>query len=248
LDYLSEIAGRRVYYLTALAIIAMVFVSTVVLTRPPLTSLTNSATKTIQVTGTGTVSASPDQAILDLAVQTQAATATQTTSDNAVAMANVITALTRAGIGNNSIQTVSYTLTPTYSNPVNQSVPPTIIGYIAVNAIQVTVNDLGSIGKILDQAISAGANEVEGVSFTLSSSTLATIQRQALQLALTDADGQAKAMATTLGVTIVGPISVTPGYEFQPTNYSRLAATAETPIQSGTLQVTATAQVTYAFT
>jgi uncharacterized protein YggE len=163
-------------------------------------------------------------------------------------MANVIAALTSAGIDKNSIQTVSYTLTPTYSNPTNQSVPPTIIGYIAVNSIQVTVNDLGSIGKILDQAISAGANEVQGVSFTLSSSTLATIQKQALQAALTDADGQAKALATTLGVTIVGPISVTPGYEFQPTNYSRFAATPQTPIESGTLQVTATVQVTYAFT
>ncbi len=245
---MSEIAGRRVYYLTALAIIAMVLVSAVALTRPPPTLLTNSATKTIQVTGTGTVSASPDEAILYLAVQTQAATATQATADNAVAMTNVIAALTGAGIDKNSIQTVSYTLTPTYSNPVNQSVPPNIIGYIAVNAIQVTVNDLQSIGKILDQAISAGANQVQGLSFTLSSSTLATIQKQALQLALTDADGQAKAMATTLGVTIVGPISVTPGYQFQPTNYSRFAATAQTPIQSGTLEVTATVQVTYAFT
>ena len=247
---MSEIAGRRVYYLTALVIIAMVFVSAIALTRPPPTSLTNSAQKTIQVTGTGTVSASPDQAILDLGVQTQAATATQATADNAMAMANVITALTNAGIDKNSIQTVSYTLTPTYSNPVNQSVPPMIIGYIAVNSIQVTVNDLGSIGKILDQAIAAGANQVQGVSFTLSSSTLATIQNQALQLALTDADSQAKTTATSLGVTIVGPISVTPGYEFQPTNYNRFAATAaaQTPIQTGTLQVTATAQVTYTFT
>ena len=245
---MSEIAGRRIYYLTAVTIIAIVLVSAVALTRPPPTSLTNSATKTIQVTGTGTVSASPDQAILYLAVQTQAATATQATSENAEAMANVIATLTTAGIDKNSIQTVSYTLTPTYSNPANQSVPPTIIGYIAVNSIQVTVNDLGSIGKILDQAISAGANEVQGVSFTLSSSTLATIQKQALQAALTDADGQAKALAITLGVTIVGPISVTPGYEFQPTNYSRFAATPQTPIESGTLQVTATVQVTYAFT
>ncbi len=246
---MSEISGRRVYYLTALAIIATVLVSAVALTRPPPTTLANSATKTIQVTGTGTVSAPPDEAILYLGVQTQAATATQATSDNAAAMTNVIAALTSAGIDKNSIQTVSYTLTPTYSNPVNQSVPPTIIGYIAVNSIQVTVNDLASMGKILDQAISAGANQVQGVSFTLSSSALATLQKQALQVALTDADGQAKALATTLGVSIVGPISVTPGYEFQPTNYSRFAATpqAQTPIQSGTLQVTATVQVTYAF-
>ena len=244
---MSETASRS-YYLTALAIIAIVIVTAIALTRLPPASLSNSTTKTIQVTGTGTVSASPDQAILSLAVQTQGATATQATSANAIAMANVIAALTNAGIGNSSIQTVSYTLSPTYSNPVNQSVPPVIIGYIAVNVIQVTVNDLRSVGRILDLAISAGANQVQGVSFTLSSYTLAALQKEALQLALADADGQAKAMATTLGVTIVGPISVTPGYEFQPTNYSRLAATAETPIQSGTLQVTATAQVTYAFT
>ncbi len=237
------------YYLAALAIIAMVLVSAVALTRPPPTSLTNPTTKTIQVTGTGTVSSPPDEAILYLGVQTQAATATQATSDNAAAMTSVITALTSAGIDKNSIQTVSYTLTPTYSNPVNQSVSPTIIGYVAVNEIQVTVNDLNSVGKILDQVISAGANQVQGVSFTLSSGSLATLQKQALQVALTDADGQAKALATTLGVSIVGPISVTPGYQFQPTNYStRFAATAQTPIQTGTLQVTATVQVTYAFT
>jgi uncharacterized protein YggE len=163
-------------------------------------------------------------------------------------MTRVINALAAAGVDKNSIQTISYTLTPVYSNPVNQSVPPVIIGYVAVNAIQVTLNDLGSIGKVLDQAISAGVNQVQGISFTLSSTTLASLQIQALQIALQDANGQAKATATSLGVSIVGPISVTPGYEFQPTNYSRFSASAQTPIQSGTLQVTATVQVTYEFT
>jgi hypothetical protein len=184
-----------------------------------------------------------------LAVQTQASTATQATSENAVAMTNVINALIGAGVGKDSIQTISYSLNPVYSNPVNQSVAPTIIGYVAVNAIQVTINDLGSVGKVLDQAISAGVNEVQGLTFTLSSATLATLQKQALQLALQDADNQAKATAATLGVTIVGPISVTPSYVFQPINYSRYSAApqAQTPIQTGTLQVTATVQVTYQF-
>jgi len=246
---LSEIPSRRVYYLAALAMVAMVVVSSVALTRPPI-AVSSSSPKTIQVTGTGTLSAAPDQALLDLAVQTQASTATLATSENAAIMTNVINALTSAGISNDSIQTTSYSLTPVYSNPVNQSVAPSIIGYDAVNAIQVTLSNLGSVGKVLDQAISAGANQVQGIAFTLSNTALASLQKQALQLALQDADNQAKATAAALGLTIVGPISVSPGYVFQPVSYSRLnVAVPETPtpVQPGTLQVSATVQVTYQF-
>jgi uncharacterized protein YggE len=203
----------------------------------------------LQVTGTGTVSGAPDEAQLDLAVQTQASTATQATAENAVRMTDVINALTSAGVSKDSIQTISYSLNPVYSNPVNASVPPAIIGYVAVNAIQVTLSDIGSVGKVLDQAISAGINQVQGLTFTLSPTTLAALQKQALQLALQDADGQAETTASALGVTVVGPISVTPGYVFQPTSYNRFStvAAAQTPIQSGTLEVTATVEVTYEF-
>jgi uncharacterized protein YggE len=164
-------------------------------------------------------------------------------------MTNVINALTAAGISEEAIQTTSYTLNPIYSNSGNQTAPPTIVGYQAVNAIQVTLSNLASVGKILDQAISAGANEVQSVTFTLSDTAMASLQKQALQLALQDADNQAKATASTLGVTIVGPTSVSPGFVFQPVNYSRFSAVPEatTPVQPGTLQVTATVQVTYEF-
>jgi len=228
----------------------MVLVSSVALTRPPPEVPANApSAKTIQVSGTGMVSASPDEAILYLAVETQASTASQATAENAAAMTNVLRSLAAAGVSNDSIQTTSYTLNPIYANQINQSVPASIIGYDAVNSIQVTLSRLASVGRILDQAISAGANEVQGVTFTLSSATMATLQKQALQLALQDADNQAKATATAMGVTIIGPISVIPGYEFQPVNYNRLATAvpAATPIQPGTLQVTATVQVTYAF-
>ena len=235
------------YYLVALVIVGMVLVSSVALTRPLPPVSSNS--KTIQVTGTGTLSAAPDQALLYLAVETQGSTATAATTKNAAAMTNVINVLESAGISKDSIQTTSYNLNPVYSSPVNQSAPPSIIGYEAVDAIQVTLSDPSSVGKVLDQAVSAGANQVQGVTFTLSNTTLAALQRQALQRALQDADNQAKAAAASLGVTIIGPISVTPGYVFQPVNYSRFSAAPQTPtpIQPGTLQVTATVQVTYQF-
>ncbi len=249
-ERLSEISSRRVFYLAALAIVAIVLVSSVAITRPP-PSISSSSPKTIQVTGTGTLSAPPDEVLLELAVETRGSTAAAATTENAAAMTNVINALLSAGISNESIQTTSYTLNPVYSNPVNQSVAPSIIGYDAVNSIQVTISNVGSVGRVLDQAVSAGANQVQGITFTLSNTAMATLQEEALQLALQDADSQAKATAATLGVTIVGPISITPGYTFQPVNYNRFTTAsvpeATTPVQPGTLQITATVQVTYRF-
>ena len=248
---MSEIAGRRIYYLAAIAIIVVALVSAVALTRPVGIIAGNAAAqpKTIQVSGVGTVSANPDQAKLLLTVVTQANSASQATSENAVIMTNVTDALVNTGVGKDSIQTTSYTLTPIYANKPDQTTPPKIVGYEARNAITVTLTDFKLVGRALDAAIAAGANEVEGILFTFSDATYATLQKQALQLAVQNADSQAKALASSLNINIIGPISVTPGYVFQPT-MERLSASAQqtqTPIQPGPLQVSATVQVTYQF-
>lgn len=242
---MSEIASRRLYYLAAVAMVAIVLISAITLVRPPTiqTIGQNATPKTIQVTGIATLSAPPDQAVLVLAVQTQATSATQAAADNAATMTNVLAALSNLGINKNSIETVSYTLSSVY----DQTTPSKVVGYTVRNAIQVTLTDFSLVGKALDAAVSAGANEVQGIMFTLSSTTLATLQKQALGQALQDADGQARAMASNLGVSIVGPISVSPGYSFQPNSLTFNAVSQPTPIQPGTLQVTVTVQVTYQF-
>jgi uncharacterized protein YggE len=246
---LSEISSRRIHYLAAVAIVAIVMISVIAATRP-ITIQTPSTTpqpKTLQVTGEGTVSAIPDEAIILLAVQTQSTSASQAGSDNADIMSKVIDALVSVGISKSSIETVSYSLTPMYENKQDQTTPPRIVGYVARNAIQVTITDFGLVGKALDTAIGAGINEVQGVVFTLSDTSYAAIEKQALQLAIQDADAKAKDMASNLGVTLVGPISITPGYTFQPV-FERLATAAtQTPIQPSSLQVTANVQIVYEF-
>jgi hypothetical protein len=189
----------------------------------------------------------PDEALLLLAVQTQAKSATQASTDNAATMSSVMDALVNAGISKSAIQTTSYSLTPIYENKPDQTTPPNIIGYTARNAIQINITDFSLVGRALDTAVKAGANEVDGVTFTLSPAVSATIERQASQLAIQDADAKAKAVASTLGVSLVGPISVTPGYVFQPVFQGLATSAPETPIQPGSLQVTATVQVTYEF-
>jgi uncharacterized protein YggE len=244
---LSEISSRRIYYLAAVSIVAIVLISAVATTRP-LSIQTNSPSntqKTLQVMGVGTVSVQPDQAIILLAVQTQAATATQASSDNALIMSKVMDVLANIGIGKSSIETVSYSLAPIYEYKQDQTTPPKIVGYAVRNAIQVTLSDFSVVGEALDAAINAGVNEVQGVMFTLSNAALTKIEKQALQLAIQDADGKAKAVASSLGVTLLGPISVTPGYVYQPMFEKASISGNQTPIQPGTLQVTVNVQITY---
>jgi uncharacterized protein YggE len=247
---MSEIANRRIFYLAAVAMVAIVLISAIALIRPPTTAPTNLQTtsssanpKTIQVTGTATVSSAPDTAILVLAVQTQATSATQAAADNAATMTNVLTVLGNLGIDKSSIETSSYTLMPVY----DQTTSSKLIGYSVRNAIQITLKDFSLVGKALDAAVTAGANEVQGITFTLSDSALANLQKQGLVQALQDADAQARATASNLGVSIVGPISVSPGYVFQPNLRTYSAAAQSTPIQPAALQVTVTVQVTYQF-
>jgi uncharacterized protein YggE len=244
---MSEIATRRIHYLAAIAIVAIVLISVIATSRPVTFQSTNTPAqvKTLQVTGEGTVSSVPDVALLLLAVQTQSASANQAGSDNAAAMSSVLSALTSIGISKSAIQTVSYSLTPIYQPKQDPTAPAKIVGYTVRNAIQVTLTDFNLVGKALDAAIGAGVNDVQGVTFTLTQTALANIQQQALQLALQDGAIKAKAMASTLGVTLVGPVSVNPGYISQPIPQRLAASAVQTPIQPGTLQVTVNVQITY---
>ena len=244
---MSEIASRRIYYLAAVAIVAIVLISVVANSRPITLQSpdTPAQVKTLEVTGEGTVSATPDEALLLLAVQTQSASANQASSENAAVMSNVIGALVNVGIAKSAIQTVSYSLTPIYLPNQDQTAPAKIVGYTARNAIQVTLSDFSLVGKALDAAIGAGVNDVQGVMFTLTQTAYANIEQQALQLALQDGGAKAKAMASTLGVTLLGPVSVVPGYTSQPVPQRLTASAAQTPIQPGALQVTVNVQITY---
>jgi len=243
---MKEIIGNRLYYLSAIAIVALVLIGVFSASRPIIVQTSTSpAEKTIQVSGVGSVSATADETQLSLAVVTQSVTATQATQDNAGTMAKVIQSLTNLGISSDSLKTVSYSLTPIYDT-THDVTPPKIVGYSARNTIQVTLSNVSLTGRAIDVAIAAGANEVDSITFTLKTQTFKTLQRQALQLAIQDASGQAQAMASNLNVRIIGPLTISTGYT-PPPPVARLSANAQTPIQPGSLQISANVQVTYEF-
>jgi len=250
---MSETQEKRLYGLVLILVVAVSLLGGFALYmsyRPPavVTQPPKPETKTISVSGTGTVSMKPDMGWFTASVVTQADTAGQAEELNNNAMSKVISALMGAGIAEKDIQTVDYSLSPIYQESKEPGQRPILVGYSVRHSIRVTVRDLAAVGNMLDLAISNGANELGGVYFGLSDVKAQQAQTEALDLAVKDADSKAGTIAKSMGVTLVGPISVSLGYYYQPVRMDLKEVAAQpVPVMPGQLEYTVNVQVVYAF-
>jgi len=223
------------------------------------------APNSITVGGAGSVSYIPNEALIRVAAVTENKSAVLATSSNAALSSKVIKALNGAGVSNSSIQTQGYNLNVVYSNCFNNPpCVPQIMGYTVSNNLMVNLTStsptqLGSqVGTVIDAAVEAGANQVS-LSFSETNSGLAALSNNALQRALATASGQAKVIATSLGVSITGVISASEGSSSGPQNFYgpvqfgaiatvTTVAGAGTPIIPGSQSYTINVQVVYAIT
>ncbi|MCE9671748.1 SIMPL domain-containing protein [Myxococcus stipitatus] len=164
--------------------------------RPPV----DPSVRTLRVEGTGEVKAQPDEAFIDLAVETLASTAKAAGEQNAKKMEKVIAALTGAGIHRKEIQTRNYSVYPDYAPPAPNETEPKLRGYRVSNVVSVHVTELSRVGSLLDQALAAGANRVDQVRFGLARQD--TVQGEALRQAVTRARKSAEVLAASLGVKL----------------------------------------------
>jgi uncharacterized protein YggE len=201
----------------------------------------------ITAVGQASVSVTPDMALVDLGVATQAATAQDATQQNAALASTVISAL-QSLLGTTArIKTISYFLSPVYNNPpAGQS--PSIIGYQVTNIVEATVTDLTIVGKVIDTAIQSGANRVQGVSFGLQDNSASV--SQALKMAASRARMQADAIASGLNVHTGTVLHASEGVNT--TNPTVLApvsgAGASTPIETGIVVIQASVTIEVAIT
>ncbi|MGH8133994.1 MAG: SIMPL domain-containing protein [Steroidobacteraceae bacterium] len=201
----------------------------------------------IRVTGDAKISARPDRVQIDIGVATQAPLSQDAAAQNAREVEAVLAALRPAAGPTAQLRTVSYSLSPNYQYHPNGG-EPTITGYRAVNVVQVTLDDLAKIGNVIDAATRSGANRVQGIQFTLRDQD--TVRSEALRQAATRARGEAEVLAAALNLRIIRVITVE---EMSPRiipvrSYmaaSRAAAAeAATPVEAGTLDVSADVTLT----
>jgi uncharacterized protein YggE len=196
-------------------------------------------TKTITVTGNGTVTSVPDRAEVSFSIETRAKTATGALGQNADEASKVIAALKAAGVAAADIQTSQVSLSPQTTQD-----GLTIVGYSASNSITVR-SAIAAAGKLIDTAVAAGATSVSGPSLSLSDQ--AGLYRDALKKAVADAKLKAQALADSAGLTLGDAQTIAEGSAATPLPMSgKLEAPASTPIEPGTQDVQATVTVTFA--
>ena len=200
----------------------------------------------IRVTGEASVMANPDQAKIDIGVVTQAERADAAALQNAE-RTDAVLAVLRKTLGQGAeIKTISYSVNPNYRYPREGT--PVITGYTATNTLQVTLNDLKLVGKVIDAAVQFGANSIQRLQFTLKDDS--AVQAQALREAAGKARAKAQAMASALGVRIVQILeadeNVSAGVPrvFGVAEARASTAAAPTPVEPGSIAVRATVTLT----
>jgi uncharacterized protein len=196
----------------------------------------------VQAIGTATIYVQPNQAQLTVSVTTVGTTATAAGQQNANVTVAVTQAINSVLGASGSIQTVSYSVYPQYSNGTPTQ-PSTIVGYSATNTFQVTMTDLTLIGRVIDTANQAGATSVG--SLTLGLQNPAPSLQQALAAASQQALANAGAIASGLGGKTGAVMSAQQSSAYTPTLVAVASPGASTtPVQTGPVSVSATVTVT----
>jgi len=204
--------------------------------------------RVITVSGTGEATARPDQASVTLGVITEATTAREALSANNAAMQGVFDQLTQIGIAEENIQTSNFSISPQYP-PYRQdnNEPRRIVGYQVSNNVTVLFENLDDLGPGLDAIVSSGANQLYGISFSISETDELLMAARADAVA--DARAKAEVLAEAAGVTLGRVLNISEGGASypQPMMYARaeMAMDSSVPVAAGQQTLTAGVSMTF---
>jgi uncharacterized protein YggE len=201
----------------------------------------------ISVTGEANVSVAPDQAQIDGGVTSDAKTAREASDANNAAMGKVLLALKGAGIEEKDYQTSRLSLQPQFATPSKVAERgPGIVSFRASNRVTVKVRDVTKVAGIIDALVGAGANDIGGISFTVTRASKHL--DEAREKAIADARRKAEIYAKAAGVTLGEPISISEEGAPVPIFRGKVAApmAAGAPVAQGEETLSVTVSVSWA--
>lgn len=157
--------------------------------------------RTIQLSATGTATAAPDLANIYLGVESINEDAEAAVNDNAERSAAVMDALAALDIAAGDIQTVNFSMW-VESVYDDEGQPTGQVRYHVTNQFSVRLRDIGRTGEVLGAALQAGANNVHGISFTVSDPL--ALQQQARDIAIANARAKAEQLANGFEAQLAG--------------------------------------------
>ncbi|MET0182351.1 MAG: SIMPL domain-containing protein [Caulobacterales bacterium] len=201
----------------------------------------------LSISAEGKSTARPDMGTINLGVQTDGATAAAALAENSRRMNALIAALRRAGVAERDIQTSNISVNPQYVYEERQ--PPRLTGYQASNTVTAKVRNIDRIGAVIDAAVAAGGNTVNGVSFSHQNPDAQ------LDAARTDAIEEARRRAgiyaRAVGMSVGRIVSISEGGGYSPPipmpMYARadVANAAAPPVAPGEIDTTINVAVVF---
>lgn len=167
-------------------------------------------TNSITVSGSGEASGTPDVAYINLGVDTVAANVAQAVAEANQDMAAIIAALQAAGVAAEDIQTQSFNVWPEDRYDPQSGAPTGERAYRVQNALSVMVRDIEKVSPVIDAALQAGADSVNGLSFGIADTT--ELEAQARLKAVEDARQRGAELAKAFGVTLGAPIIISESF------------------------------------
>jgi hypothetical protein len=202
---------------------------------------------TVSVSGQASFSLAPERVSLVAGVVTEAPGAQEAAAENAKAMARVRDALAEAVGEGGRLTTAGYSVAPRYEWIKDRS-ERRLVGFTAVNRLRVESPRVEQVGALLDAAVGAGANTVQGPDWSLADPSAAMIKAQAQALA--NARAQAQALAREAGLALGRVLSIKASGERSSPRPMRLMqaknAGSQTPVEPGTLEVSAQVRCVFA--
>lgn len=209
-------------------------------------------TSEIQITGEASRSVAPNYAILTLGITSENTNINAAKSNNDRIMSDLISKLGHLGIDKKDIYTSNISINPTNPTSDYQDGKRINTGYSVANRVTVKINNLDNVGKAVDAAVSAGANDINNLSFQndVSQQLSDSLTTEAIQDGRHKAEVIAAALGRTLGPVKTVSISTPQTSSMDSGSYRNalmLKASLETatPVEKGSLVVSQDANITY---
>lgn len=203
--------------------------------------------KGITVSGTGTVSAAPDIASVEIGAEALAGSASEARTAASEAAARIIAALKKRGLAPADIQTTRITVQPQHDYSSGQQ---RLTGYQASNMVQATIRDIDSAGPTLDAALEAAGDAARLHGFRFAFSDPAKLATEARTKAVAAARANAQTLARAAGVKLGRVEAITEVDESRPQPRMMMAklegAAADMSIEAGESAVTVSVAVRFA--
>ena len=204
----------------------------------------------IEVTGTGETQISADTAVISLGVSARDKDVLQAQQKVNAVIAAIRQHLAEKGVPEENINTDYMNIYAIYDYNGDLEM---VSAYSASSTLAVKVTNMEDVGMLIDEAFAAGANTLNGISFSASDTEAA--KAESLKAAIAEAKAKAEVIAEASGLKITGISVISEGgaYNYSNTvgNFSAKTmdrgeeAAAGTVVQAAKLIVTASVTITF---